>query len=87
MMKRIMTVEQIQVKLKSHEYDFLRTDKRLSNNIIILVLGGSYAYGMPFVLRCFLGGEVTESDRMFYHEGLLAKFVEIPHIEVDLKEL
>lgn len=44
-------------------------------------------YIMPFVLRCFLGGEVTESDRMFYHEGLLAKFVEIPHIEVDLKEL
>lgn len=44
-------------------------------------------YIMPFVLRCFLGGEVTESDRMFYHEGLLAKFVEIPHIEVNLKEL
>lgn len=41
-----MTIEQIRVKLKSHEYDFLRTDKRLGNNIIILVLGGSYAYGM-----------------------------------------
>lgn len=50
MKKQIMTIEQIQVKLKSHEYDFLRTDKRLGNNIIILVLGGSYAYGMAGTL-------------------------------------
>ena len=50
MKKQIMTIEQIQVKLKSNEYDFLRTDKRLGNNIIILVLGGSYAYGMAGTL-------------------------------------
>lgn len=41
-----MTVEQIKKKLKSEEYDFLRTDKNLGNNIIILTLGGSHAYGM-----------------------------------------
>lgn len=41
-----MTVEQIKEKLKSEEYDFLRTDKNLGNNIIILTLGGSHAYGM-----------------------------------------
>ena len=35
-------------------------------------------YELPFVLRRFLGEEVTESDRVFYHEGLLAKFIEIP---------
>lgn len=35
-------------------------------------------YELPFVLRRFLGEEVTESDRAFYHEGLLAKFIEIP---------
>lgn len=40
-----MTIEQIKDKLKSKEYDFLRTDKNLGNNIIILTLGGSHAYG------------------------------------------
>ena len=43
-------------------------------------------YMMPFVLRHFLGEEVTESDKVFYYEGLLAKFVDIPKIEVNLNE-
>ena len=43
-------------------------------------------YMMPFVLRRFLGEEVSESDKVFYHEGLLAKFVDIPKIEVNLNE-
>lgn len=37
---------------------------------------------LPFVLRHFLGEEVTDSDKVFYHEGLLAQFVEVPKIEV-----
>ena len=40
-----MTSEQIKEKLKSDEYEFLRKDKNLGNNIIILTLGGSHAYG------------------------------------------
>lgn len=40
-----MMIEQIKDNLKSKEYDFLRTDKNLGNNIIILTLGGSHAYG------------------------------------------
>lgn len=40
-----MTIEQIKEKLKSDEYDFLGKDKNLGNNIIILTLGGSHAYG------------------------------------------
>ena len=40
-----MTIEQIREKLKSDEYEFLRKDKNLGNNIIILTLGGSHAYG------------------------------------------
>ena len=40
-----MTTNQIKDKLKSNEYDFLREDKHLGNNIIILTLGGSHAYG------------------------------------------
>ena len=31
-----MNIEQIKEKLKSEEYDFLRTDPHLGNNIILL---------------------------------------------------
>ena len=41
-----MTIEQIKEKLKSAEYDFLRTNENLGRNIILLTLGGSHAYGM-----------------------------------------
>ena len=41
-----MNIEQIKEKLKTSEYDFLREDKNLGNNIIFLTLGGSHAYGM-----------------------------------------
>ena len=40
-----MNVEQIKTKLKSTEYDFLRTNEHLGNNIILLTTGGSHAYG------------------------------------------
>lgn len=40
-----MNVEQIKEKLKSEEYSFLKTDKNLGNNIILLTVGGSHAYG------------------------------------------
>lgn len=41
-----MDIEQIKEKLKTHEYDFLRQDKKLGSNIILLTFGGSHAYGM-----------------------------------------
>lgn len=40
-----MNIEQIKEKLKTDEYDFLREDRNLGNNIILLTLGGSHAYG------------------------------------------
>ena len=40
-------------------------------------------YMMTFVIRHFLGEEVTDSDKAFYHEGLLAQFIEVPKIEVN----
>lgn len=40
-----MNINQIRDKLKSPEYDFLRTNPNLGSNIILLGLGGSYAYG------------------------------------------
>lgn len=41
-----MTLEKIKETLKSNEYDFLRTDLHLGQNIFLLTLGGSHAYGM-----------------------------------------
>lgn len=40
-----MTNEEIKKIVNSTEYDFLRTNKHLNNNIIFLTLGGSHAYG------------------------------------------
>lgn len=40
-----MNIEQIKKKLKTSEYDFMREDKNLGDNIILLTLGGSHAYG------------------------------------------
>lgn len=45
------------------------------------------SYMMPFVLRYFEREEVAESDKIFYHEGLLAKCIDIPKIEVDLNSV
>lgn len=40
-----MTINEIKAELKTEKYDFLRTHKNLGNNIILLGLGGSHAYG------------------------------------------
>lgn len=40
-----MNTIEIKEKLKSKEYDFLRNDRHLGNNIILLTTGGSHAYG------------------------------------------
>ena len=40
-----MTIAEIKKMLGGVEYDFLRNNEHLGNNIILLTLGGSYAYG------------------------------------------
>lgn len=40
-----MTIEQIKEMVASRDYDFLRTNPHLGDNIIFLTLGGSHAYG------------------------------------------
>lgn len=40
-----MDIKQIKEKLTTTTYDFFRNDKHLGNNIILLGLGGSHAYG------------------------------------------
>ncbi len=65
-----MKIEEIKEKLKSPEYDFLRTNSLLGNNIILLGLGGSYAYGINIetsdidIRGCFLNNkmEILLSD-------------------------
>ena len=41
-----MNLEQIKYTLKTEEYNFLKTNEHLEDNIILLGLGGSHAYGM-----------------------------------------
>ena len=41
-------------------------------------------YMLPFVMRYMLNEDVTENDKVFIHEGKLAKFIETPEIEVNL---
>lgn len=43
---KIMTKEEAGKIIQGEAYDFLRTDKCLGNNICLLTLGGSHAYGM-----------------------------------------
>ncbi|APH20950.1 DNA polymerase beta superfamily protein [Clostridium botulinum] len=40
-----MNIQDIKQKLNSKEYDFLRNNEHLGNNIILLTTGGSHAYG------------------------------------------
>lgn len=44
-------------------------------------------YVIPFVMKKFLGEEISENDKVFLHNGLLSKFLEVPKIEVNLKEV
>lgn len=41
-----MNKEEIKKKLKSSEYNFLRTNEKLKDNIVFLVVAGSHAYGL-----------------------------------------
>lgn len=41
-----MNVEELKEKVKSSQYDFLRTDDKLGKNLFLLGVGGSYAYGV-----------------------------------------
>ena len=37
---------------------------------------------MPFVLRAYLGESIREEDKVFIHEGRLAKLIEVPNVEI-----
>lgn len=41
-----MKLEEIKSKLQTKEYEFLKEDEHLGNNVMLLTLGGSHAYGM-----------------------------------------
>lgn len=37
---------------------------------------------LPFIIRYLLYQDINEYDKVFYHEGLLAKFIEVPEISI-----
>ena len=37
---------------------------------------------MPFVIRALNGESIKEEDKMFEHEGMLAQFINAPHISI-----
>ena len=40
-----MTVEEIKKEIQTEPYEFLKSNPNLNNNIILMGLGGSHAYG------------------------------------------
>ena len=58
--------------------------KELKNGIVEFKCLDNYM--LPFVMRKILGQEVTENDKVFYHEGLLAKFIETPEIKFSINQ-
>lgn len=40
------------------------------------------SYMLPFVMRKLQNQEITENDKVFIHEGLLSKFIEVPEIKL-----
>lgn len=44
-------------------------------------LHGLNSLNIPFVIRKLNGEKITESDKVFIHEGRLAKFIDIPEID------
>lgn len=57
-------------------YKEIRTD--INTSKIDFKCIDNYMY--PFILRKFNNEDITESDTIFYNEGLLSKFIEIPEI-------
>lgn len=44
------------------------------------------SFMLPFVIRYMIGEEITENDKVFMHEGMLAKFIDVPQIDVRFSE-
>lgn len=82
-----MTIEKIKEKLRGEEYDFLRKDKNLGNNIIILTLGGSHAYGTNTetsdldIRGCALNNKMqiltNENFEQFVNEKQIQRFMRL----------
>lgn len=59
-----MNLEEIKAKLQTADYDFLRINSKISDNLILLGLGGSYAYGTNVASSDIdLRGVATNSKR------------------------
>lgn len=73
-----MNINDIKTTISSQEYDFLRTNPHLGNNVILLGLGGSHAYGTNIegsdldIRGCALNSKseilTNENFEQFVHE-------------------
>lgn len=79
-------LEHITIPLKIEKFKLSRINgtqgylKTVDRNVPeFKCLDGLY---LPFVIRYLNDEEVTENDKVFYHEGLLAKFIEVPEINI-----
>lgn len=52
-----------------------------------LSIKGVDAYIYPFVVRKLLGQEIQEEDKVFFHNGLLCKYEEVPEITFSNKTI
>lgn len=77
-----MTMEEIKKSLHNSEYDFLRENKYLGNNIALLAMGGSIAYGtnLPTSDVDIRGVAINPSQQIF---GLEKDFEQIVNVETD----
>lgn len=77
-----MTKEEIKELLESDEYSFLKTDKRLGDNIALLVLGGSKAYGtnLPTSDTDIRGFAINPPEQIY---GLAGDFEQVVETNTD----
>ena len=41
------------------------------------------SFSLPFILRKFAGEEVDDSDKVFFHNGLMAMYIDVPEIKLN----
>lgn len=80
-----MNIKYIKKTIKKQEYDFLKENEHLGNNIILLTLGGSYAYGMNINTKEYVSDiDVRGAALNSKEEILLGKdFEQVVEIDTD----
>ena len=54
-----------------------------NDNFKPISIKGLNSLFLPLVLRKLNNEEITENDKIFYHEGFLSKFIEVPNFIIN----